>query len=133
MSEHIKSSKFFAGLAHSLEKVETIYGYVIPIGLKQYQDFKNKVTFSKHLSDLVSETFITWGTIEISSEIAAAIGATVFGGAIIPTAIAGFAIGVGVQVLADGLVTVKGKTPADFIRDGFDKLFEVDRKFLMMK
>ena len=68
MAEMMKSSKFFVTASSTIEKVETVYGYVIPVGAKQYEDFKNHVNFQKHVSDLFSETAITWGTIEVASE-----------------------------------------------------------------
>jgi hypothetical protein len=124
--ETLSKTKGFSFGAKILDKVGLAYGIVIPIGKKQIEDLQKNLSFRKHVSDLVSEFMISYSTIIISTEIGAEIGALYFGGGAIPGAVAGFTVGVALQLLGDGLIKFEGKTPADFIRDGYDILFKVE-------
>jgi hypothetical protein len=126
--ETLKNTKAFSFAAEVTDKIGYVYGVALPVVSKQIDNFKNNSPWNKHFSDIVSEGTISYVTIEVSAEAGAAIGAAFFGGGAIPGAIAGFTVGVGIQLFTDKAITFDRKTPVDFVRDGFDKLFRVDEQ-----
>ena len=123
--ESLSKTKAFSVASGLFEKVGFYCGIIIPVAEKQLEDFKKNLNWKKHVSDLISEGVIAYATIEASSAAGAMIGSAFFGGGAIPGAVAGFTIGVGITLFSDKIITFDGKTPADFIRNGFDSLFQV--------
>lgn len=124
--ETLSKTKGFSFGAKVLDKVGFVYGVAIPVLTTQIEDFKSKLPLRYHISDLISEGSIAFSTVYASTEAGAAIGATFFGGGAIPGAVAGFTVGVVIQLVTDGMIKVDGNTPADYIRIGVDKLFMID-------
>lgn len=122
----LSKTKGFTFGAKILDKVGFVYGVAIPVIKEQIDGFKNNVSFERHISSLFSEITISYSTVVVSTEAGTAIGAAFFGGGAIPGAIAGFTVGVVIQVVTDGMIKIDGNTPADFIRMGFDKVLMID-------
>lgn len=124
--ETLSKTKGFTLGAKILDKVGLAYGIAIPVIKEQIEGFQKNISFERHVSSLFSEITISYATVVVSTEAGTAIGSAFFGAGAIPGAIAGFAVGVVVQVITDGMIKIDGNTPADFIRDGFDKLLMID-------